>query len=136
MEAVLKWKDDVTVDFLVKIVIRKELLHAIACDATGKAVYLPHRWAFPEDACEHNVVLFSLHNADLIPVSTCALSEKQLQASTNQICEFSWSNELCVWEWQRIRHDKLTPNALSTTIACITSMRDAIQIEEIAEHAS
>jgi len=133
LEAVLKWKEEVTADFLVKTNAKDK----IACDQYGNAIYLPQQWAFPADCEQQNALLYSLYNADAVPVSSCVLiNEEQKLLATNQICEFAWNKELCIWVWIRSRTDKLTPNNVHTVIACVKSMRDNITIEEIAEAAS
>lgn len=148
VEAVLKWKLHVTTDFLVKPIIvahnNKNSKNnsnnngvntdTILCNKEGNAVHLPQSYAFPANGSQHNALLYALHNADCIPVSSCVLETDEIVMSAAAcVCEFSWNQELCIWELQRLRPDKVVPNTLHTVIACIASIRDAITIDEIAD---
>ncbi len=126
VECVLKWKEDVTVDFVVKM----------ASSKNENTLHLPQEFAYPANCSQANATLFASYNADVVPVSRCVLSKEQIPIASQQVCEFSWNRELCIWIFSRVRFDKLLPNQLSTVISCLNSIKDSILISEITELAS
>ncbi len=163
LEAVLKWKLHVTIDFYVQAICAqtalqksKALIKAplrqerIACDANGRSVHLPQTYAFPSDTQAHNALLFAMYNGDCVAVSGCCLSSTEFATvakSTSRlvipsvadvgegiVCEFCWDSDLCLWKFQRTRPDKIMPNVLETVLACIASIRDQISIQEISKN--
>ncbi len=132
-EAVLKWKLHVTSDFIVKLRNKEEL--SLLSAETGTS-FLPSTFAFPSNNAKYNAVLYVVHNADVIPVTSCVLTKEQVDTFVpgSTVCEFGWNQDLSIWEFQRSRPDKTCPNTLHTVLACIASIQDAISIEEISKN--
>jgi hypothetical protein len=131
--SILKWKQHVTVDFLVRAKIENEhlLINQEKVDSQNEFQEFLH----PSDQTKHNTRLVTLVDGVQETFSTCVLNDNILQFCDGSVCEFGWNQTSQLWQFQHFREDKVAPNILSTVHSCLRSMRNAIQIEQIATHA-
>jgi len=130
VQAILKWKPCVTIDFLVQACCEKKE-HSIV---VGK--HVPEKdfrtFIHTADARKRNCLLATLVNMTTTVFSSCVLPPQILDVCKDQICEFAWDDTAHIWIWQRLRMDKTLPNTLNTVLACVTSITDQITVEAIA----
>lgn len=124
MDAILKWKPCVTVDFMVAL---NDGSHEKCRDVNSEYT------CFDEKET-HNAALLTGVNTTMAVFTTCALDASLLEVCKSQICEFAWDEQARTWIWQRLRLDKITPNTLTTVLSCLTSIKDRVSIKDIAEH--
>lgn len=131
VEAILKWKPCITVDFMVMpLEKRKEEEEKEKASLYETCTQVPLDYVTCRDNNNNNTMLLASVNNTMCIFGYCNLEEGMLEACKSQICEFAWQEN--AWIWQRLRLDKITPNNVVTVLSCLTSIKDRISIESIA----